>query len=281
VRRLLVLLAIGVLGLAAPALGAARRPAGTVAKPHGKAPRRYRDQVFSGVTVGRDIGYSGNLGMDVYEPAGDHARNRAAMVWIHGGGFRAGTKNQGNVVGLARGFAQRGYVAASIDYRLLAQGVVCGGKAVPPPQCGPAALAARDDAVAAVGWLRRHARGLRIDPSHIAVGGTSAGAVTSLAVATDLAAKVGAAVSISGWLPGGSVSYSRLDAPTLFFQGTADHTVPYSGAKATANAMAAAGVPVVFETLAGAGHVPYQQYRSRFIAHSAWFVGEQLGLLRA
>jgi pimeloyl-ACP methyl ester carboxylesterase len=124
------------------------------------------------------------------------------MVWIHGGGFRGGTRHQGNVVGLARAFAQRGYVAASIDYRLLAKGVVCGGTATPPPQCGPAALAARDDALAAVAWLRAHARGLRLDPHRIAVGGTSAGAVTSLLVATDAPAKVGAAVSISGWLPG-------------------------------------------------------------------------------
>ena len=74
--------------------------------------------------------------MDVYEPAGDHARNRPAMVWIHGGGFRGGTRHQGNVVGLARAFAQRGYVAASIDYRLLAKGVVCGGTATPPPLSG-------------------------------------------------------------------------------------------------------------------------------------------------
>jgi para-nitrobenzyl esterase len=281
VRTTLVLVVIGLLAAASAASGGTRDPATTVAKPRGKAPLRYRDPVFSGVTVRRDIPYSGNLGMDIYEPRGDHARNRPAMVWIHGGGFRAGNKNQGNVVGLSRGFAQHGYAAVSIDYRLLAQGVVCGGAPAPPPQCGPAARAARDDAVAAVGWLRRHARGLRIDPNRIAVGGTSAGAVTSLAVATDLEAKVGAAVSISGWLPGGSVSYSRRDSPTLFFQGTADPVVPYDGAKATADAMATAGAPVVFETLSGAGHVPYRQYRSRFITHSAWWVGTELGLLRS
>jgi acetyl esterase/lipase len=280
VRTALVVL-IALLAAAAPASGAGRRPATTVAKPRGKAPLRYRDQVFSGATVRRDIPYSGDLGMDIYEPKGDHARGRPAMLWIHGGGFRGGWKNQGNIVGLSRGFAQHGYVAVSIDYRLLAKGVVCGGTPVPPPQCAPAARAARDDAVTAVGWLRRHARGLRIDPTRIAVGGTSAGAVTSLAVATDPEAKIRAAVSISGYLPDGSVSYSRLDSPTLFFQGTADPVVPYDGAKATADAMAAAGVPVAFESLSGAGHVPYRQYRSRFITHSAWWVGTELGLLRS
>ena len=231
-RKLWLFAALAVMVPAAPALGAAGRPATSVAKPSGKAPLRYRDPVFDQVSVRRDIAYSGSEAMDVYEPAGDHAHNRPAMVWIHGGGFRGGTRHQGNVVGLARAFAQRGYVAASIDYRLLAKGVVCGGTATPPAQCGPAALAARDDALAAVGWLRAHARGLRLDPHRIAVGGTSAGAVTSLLVATDAPAKVGAAVSISGWLPGAG-AYSRTDAPTLFFQGTADPIVPYSGALAT------------------------------------------------
>jgi acetyl esterase/lipase len=227
------------------------------------------------VDVKRDIGYSGDQGMDLYLPAGDRTRDRPAVVWIHGGGFRAGSKSQPNVVDLATAFAQRGYVAASIDYRLLAQGVVCGGTQPTPPECAGAALAAKEDAVAAVAWIRRHARGLHVDPNRIAVGGTSAGAVMSLLLATDPSVKVGAAVSISGLLPGGT--FSRSDAPTLFFHGTADRTVSYDGAKRTADAMAAAGVPVVFETLQGAGHVPWQ-YRSRFITHSAWFLYDHLRL---
>jgi acetyl esterase/lipase len=231
--------------------------------------------VFPRVSVQRDIGYAGDQGLDLYTPAGDRGRNRPAVVWIHGGGFRAGSKANRNVVELATAFAQRGYVAASINYRLLAQGVVCGGTPTPPPQCAGAALAAKQDAQAAVDWLRVHARGLRIDPRRIAVGGTSAGAVTSLLLAADPASRVGAAVSISGFLPG--ASFTRADAPTLFFQGTDDRTISYTGAKATADAMARAGVPVVFETLQGAGHVPWQ-YRSRFITHSAYFLFAELKL---
>jgi hypothetical protein len=41
--------------------------------------------------------------------------------------------------------------------------------------------------------------------------------------------------------------------------------------------MAAAGIPVVFETLQGAGHVPWQ-YRSRYITQSAYFFYDHLGL---
>jgi acetyl esterase/lipase len=275
VRKLWLFAALAMMVPVVPALGATGKPATTVAKPSGKAPSQYRDAVFSRVLVRRDIGYAGDQGLDLYTPAGDRGRDRPAVVWIHGGGFRAGSKANRNVVELATAFAQRGYVAASIDYRLLAQGVVCGGTPTPAPQCAGAALAAKEDAQAAVDWLRAHARGLRLDPRRIAVGGTSAGAVTSLLLAADPASRVGAAVSISGFLPGGS--FTRADAPTLFFQGTDDRTIPYTGAKATADAMARARVPVVFETLRGAGHVPWQ-YRSRFITHSAYFLVDELGL---
>jgi acetyl esterase/lipase len=260
--------------LAIAALAAAV-PATTVDKPPGKAPLRYRDAVFSHVSVQRDVVYGGDQKLDLYTPSGDRTRARPLVVWIHGGGFRAGNKTNRNVVDLATAFAQRGYVAASIDYRLLAQGVTCGGTPSPPQECAGAAIAARDDAQAAIGWLRSNANRLRIDRSRVAVGGTSAGAVTSLLVGTQPGTKVKAAVSISGLLPGGS--FSHQDAPTLFFHGTDDHTVSYTGAKATADALARAGVPVVFETLQGAGHVPWQ-YRSRFITHSAYFLYDHLGL---
>jgi len=254
---------------------AAAVPATTVDKPPGKAPLRYRDAVFSHVSVQRDVVYGGDQKLDLYTPSGDRAKARPVVVWIHGGGFRAGSKTNRNVVDLATAFAQRGYVAASIDYRLLAQGVTCGGTPSPPPQCAGAAIAARDDAQAAIGWLRANAARLRIDRSRVAVGGTSAGAVTSLLVGTQPGTKVRAAVSISGLLPGGS--FNRHDAPTLFFHGTDDRTVSYVGARATADALAGAGVPVVFEALQGAGHVPWQ-YRSRFITHSAYFFYDHLGL---
>lgn len=37
---------------------------------------------------------------------------------IHGGGFVSGSKSQSNVVAWAQAFAQRGYIVASIEYRL-------------------------------------------------------------------------------------------------------------------------------------------------------------------
>lgn len=40
------------------------------------------------------------------------------MVVVHGGGFSGGSKTQSNVVAWSRAFASRGFLVASIDYRL-------------------------------------------------------------------------------------------------------------------------------------------------------------------
>ncbi|MBA3263524.1 MAG: alpha/beta hydrolase fold domain-containing protein [Thermoleophilaceae bacterium] len=52
----------------------------------------------------------------------------------------------------------------------------------PTPVCENGALEAQHDAQAAVRWLRANAATYRIDPTRIAIGGGSAGAVTSLLV---------------------------------------------------------------------------------------------------
>jgi hypothetical protein len=75
--------------------------------------------------------------------------------------------------------------------------------------------------------------------------------------------------------PSGKAPSQYRDAASSRFLVRRD--IGYSGAKATADAMARARVPVVFETLRGAGHVPWQ-YRSRFITHSAYFLVDELGL---
>ena len=81
-----------------------------------------------------------------------------AVICIHGGGFRAGTRDGYDQ--LCVRLAQRGYVAATISYRLA------------PKHPFPAAV---HDTKAAVRWLRAHAAEYRIDPDRIGVTGGSAG----------------------------------------------------------------------------------------------------------
>jgi acetyl esterase/lipase len=79
-----------------------------------------------------------------------------AVIYIHGGGWIAGSNKEGNVVGLA----QHGYFAASIEYRL-------SNVAKWPAQI--------QDCKCAVRWLRANAAKFNVDPNRIGVWGASAG----------------------------------------------------------------------------------------------------------
>jgi len=242
----------------------------TLPKPPGDGTVRYRDQVFSNVSVTPDIAYGsapdadGNpvtLRLDLYQPVGDTVARRPAVIWIHGGGFTAGDKSSGATQ--ASFFARRGYVAASINYRLLSEDG-CGGTTDPTPECEQAAIAAQHDAQAAVRWLRANAGAYRIDTDRIGSAGSSAGAVTSLLVGwrpedpgtsgnPGPSSAIRAAVSISGGAPTNEY-IDRQDAPSIFFHGTEDTTVPYEWAVSNALAMYQAGAFTVLEVIEGAGH---------------------------
>ena len=58
-----------------------------------------------------------DLLIDVYEPVGAPI-GRPLFVFIHGGGFFGGTREGGPGAWFSKYFAARGFVAASIDYRL-------------------------------------------------------------------------------------------------------------------------------------------------------------------
>ena len=55
--------------------------------------------------------------LDVYQPDNDSG-NRPVFMFIHGGGFKGGTKTKPEIVEMADYFASRGWVFVSVDYRL-------------------------------------------------------------------------------------------------------------------------------------------------------------------
>jgi dipeptidyl aminopeptidase/acylaminoacyl peptidase len=274
--------------LVALALGATLLAGCTVPRPPGDGTLRYRDQVFSAVTTTTDLTYgrapdaSGNpvdLKLDLYQPTGDTAAKRPAVVWVHGGGFTMGDKSSGR--GKATFFAQLGYVAVSINYRLLSPDG-CGGNPNPTPLCEHAALEAQHDAQAAVRWLRAHASTYKIDTDRIAMAGGSAGAVTSVLAATHsedpgtsgnpgFPSKIRAAVSVSGGMPTNDLINAG-DAPTLFIHGTEDNVVPYEWAVQNAAAMHNLGILTVLEPLEGAAHGLSAEYGALINEQSDYFL---------
>lgn len=96
------------------------------------------------------------LELDVYVPEEVPAAPLPLVVWIHGGGWRQGSRDRNRAAFLA----QEGYVSASISYRL-------SGVAKFPAQI--------HDCKAAIRWLRANASKYHIDPTRVGVWGSSAG----------------------------------------------------------------------------------------------------------
>lgn len=107
-----------------------------------EAQTRYLDEVFDEVTVTSDVIYGQNitvipalqglppamqpLALDVYEPSGDSETNRPLLLFFHTGNFlppfinggALGTKTDNFAVEMCTRYAKKGYVVASVDYRL-------------------------------------------------------------------------------------------------------------------------------------------------------------------
>ncbi len=97
------------------------------------------------------------LKMDVYQPQGFRGK-RPGILMIHGGGWIGGDKAQYEKFGVR--LAEKGYVAFSINYRLL------------PFFPHPAQM---DDSQRAMRWIRAHAADYHLDPKRIGALGDSAG----------------------------------------------------------------------------------------------------------
>jgi predicted esterase len=265
--------------------------------PPGAAPLRYRDSVFGEVAVTTDVPYGSavnqqgqiqTLLLDVYEPDGDDVERRPAIVWVHGGSFYAGSKTSPEIVDEATTFAKKGFLTVSISYRL-APAPGCSA-AAPTVSCVTAIVDAQHDAQAAVRFLRANAAAYRVDPDRIAIGGSSAGAITALNVGFNpespgasgnpgYSSAVGAAVSLSGAKLGAVTDGG--DAPSLLFHGTLDVVVPYQWAVRTVEQARAVGLASILTTWEGDGHTPYGAHRTEILDQMTNFLYHVLDLAGA
>lgn len=105
------------------------------------------------------------LHLDLYRPRG--GTRSPAILCIHGGGWWQGSRN--GMTNLAKALAARGYVAATLSYRL-------SGEAAFP--------AAIHDCKAAIRFLRANAAEYGIDPDRMGATGLSAGGHLAALLAT-------------------------------------------------------------------------------------------------
>lgn len=208
-----------------------------------KAQERYIDDLFSEVEKST-YEYANkdgeSLKLDVYQPIGDKASDRAAIIWMHGGGFAGGKRDNGAEVKFMEIAAKKGFVAVSISYRLTRKGKSFSCDAPRNEKMETFRLASKDlwDAIY---YIASNDKQFKIDPSKLIIGGSSAGAEGILN-----------AVYMRDWLYEGPSKYhtiqplalfslagAMIDAryinsdnavPAVFFHGTDDNLVPYATA---------------------------------------------------
>ena len=200
-----------------------------------------------------------------------------AIIVIHGGAWRAG--NRKNLRRYATSLTKMGFVCFAIDYRLA------------PKHKFPAQI---DDCRAAVLWVRANAKEYKVNPKKIgAIGYSAGGHLVSLLATTgeapsdqngnadtriQAAAAGGAPTDFrsfpkdngkwAGYWMGGDLSAvpekfhaassavfaDKNDAPTFFYNGTFDKTVPLAWTMPCYSALKKAGVRTEMYTIEGAGH---------------------------
>ncbi|SDS58785.1 Acetyl esterase/lipase [Mucilaginibacter mallensis] len=115
---------------------------------------------------------------DLYQPKGDDARHRPLIIWMHGGGFKFGSKDAKGVALWSKTFAQRGYVCANINYRLSKKNPLFHFD-----ELVKSSYYAVQDVKIAVEYFKHNAARYGIDPDKIVLAGNSAGGMIALQAA--------------------------------------------------------------------------------------------------
>jgi acetyl esterase/lipase len=263
----------------------------------------FAEALHAGTIVHRDLAYvtGGHQRqlLDLYLPRA--AGRLPLIVWIHGGAFRMGSKEDR----IPHEMLLQGYAIASLNYRLSQHARF------------PAQI---EDCKAAVRWLRANADTYGLDPMRFAAWGESAGGHLAAMLGTaghERGFEVGAhlehssrvqavldffgptdflqmdahrlpegmvhdtADSPESQLVGGPIQEHRAEVaranpvsyvtpqapPFLIVHGDRDPLVPYHQSILLAAALEAAGVPVTFHTVAGAGHGNFDDPQIPILIH--------------
>lgn len=81
----------------------------------------FQYKVSKDINYGKDISYDGTeteLLLDIYKPTNDGNCRRPLMIMVHGGAWIGGSKEDLQIVEMSKELASKGWVVASINYRL-------------------------------------------------------------------------------------------------------------------------------------------------------------------
>lgn len=124
------------------------------------------------------LGVPEQLKLDFFQPNGDVLTKRPLIIYVHGGGFTSGTRKYLHIKNILSRLVLKGYVAASIDYRLDPNFNLYNSNSD-----RRAMTDAMHDTKAAIRFFKANATTYGIDTNQIVIGGESAGAITSMMAA--------------------------------------------------------------------------------------------------
>tara|TARA_R110000868_G_scaffold78284_3_gene223596 strand:- start:53084 stop:54028 length:945 start_codon:yes stop_codon:yes gene_type:complete len=231
--------------------------------------QEYKDLVYKAID-------STTLKLDIYHLK-DLNRDAPLIVFIHGGAWEKGKKS--NVLHYLVNYAKKGYVTATIQYRLSTKAKY------------PAQLVDVEDAVK---WLKSHAADYHINNNKVAITGGSAGGHLAMQYAyshsnnepdsNGIATGVQAVINIYGpsdltteiakneervhrligktyeeapemYRKASPILFvNKNSPPTISFHGTLDELVPYEQSKKLHETLKANGVPSYYHELKGWPH---------------------------
>lgn len=176
-----------------------------------------------------------NYALDLYRPFPETV-NRPLVLFVHGGGFSGGLRNDELATAFARSLARHGFVVASMSYRLTAKGkgFSCNRPAAEKIQTFQ--FISED-----IGWATRFLldryEAFNINPGAIVLAGSSAGAEGVLHAAYRLdwsqpapAFHYAGVISMAGAIADTTWINADNAVPTLLFHGVDDPLVPYGSA---------------------------------------------------
>lgn len=211
------------------------------------------------VTIQRKIQYSQGaclgkkrvkpLYFDLYEPASNTQEYRPLVITLFGGSFVAGSRDYEDMEAWCKQLARQGYMAASIDYRLISAGQLSGDNLI------RAGYLATLDVLAAIHYFKTHCDQYRIDTNRIFLLGQSAGATAilhaiyldederppetkepvmlpALSTAHKASSRVAGAVILWGSIQNPTMIDADERTPVCLIHGKNDHILPIGGGNA-------------------------------------------------
>ncbi len=244
------------------------------------------------------------LKMDIYQPVGDTLSARPLILLAHGGSFVGGDRHlDTTVLYLCQKFAKRGYVTASIDYRL----TNIFGLSTATGATDEVTKAISDGKAAIRYFVKDRAttNTYKIDTNNIFIGGNSAGAVLFMHIGYldsigECSASIQTAMTANGGFEGnsGNAGYTTKskaiinlagalnatsmagpgDKPSVNCQGDLDAVVPYNcgnpisglvpvnlcGLGALEPVYTANGIHHMSHVFVGDNHVPWDADTAKF-----------------